>query len=127
MIATTLLLQGEELVFQGKAVTSKGPVAHGEITITNQRFIWEKSKGGNSFLAAGLVGLTVHAFGAKSFSFFLRDFNAIQGVKANEIEFLTNDGTSFSFGLQYPGFSPKNIQEKRDYIVSYIQGVINQK
>ena len=127
MITTTLLLQGEELVFQGKAVSGKGAVAHGEITITNQRFIWKKSKGGKSFLAAGLVGLTVNAFGTKSFSIFLKDINAIQGVKANEIEFIMNDGMSFSFGLQYPGFSPKNIQGKRDDIVSYIQGIINQQ
>ena len=62
-----------------------------------------------------------------SFSIFLKDINAIQGVKANEIEFIMNDGMSFSFGLQYPGFSPKNIQGKRDDIVSYIQGIINQQ
>ena len=127
MITTTLLLQGEELMFKCKAVTRMRSVAHGEITVTNQRFIWEKSKGGKSFLAAGLIGLTVNALGAKSFSIFLKDINAIQGEKANKIVFLMNDGMSFSFELQYPGFTPKNVQGKRDDIVRYIQGAINQQ
>ena len=121
-----ILLKNEELQFQSNAtVAGKTPAIFGTITVTNQRFIWNKTRGVKIALAAGVIGLASHALREKNFSLSLEQINQIRGVEANGLEFITNDGNTFKYWLDYKGFSRKNATPLRDEMVNYIQNIID--